>query len=108
MLPILRHVFFVNLEELVVSNLGDSGEMHARVRKWAPARRRSAPPLVARLLAGAHFRARAYISPASPKLETARSLRKTEKRLTQMVIQDGGRFEHIAFYVNPRSSLRDI
>ena len=37
----------------VVSNFGESGEIHAGARKWAPARRR----------AGAHFPARACISP---------------------------------------------
>ena len=36
--------------------------------------RLSAPLLVARLLAGVHFRARACILPESPKLETTRSL----------------------------------
>ena len=61
----------------VVSNFGDSGEIHARARKWAPEWRRAtiagAENLVARLLAGTHFRARACISPESPKLETTRS-----------------------------------
>ena len=53
----------------MISNYGDSGEIHARARK-------SAPLLVARLLAGAHLRARTCISPVSPKLETTRSLGK--------------------------------
>ena len=58
----------------VVSNFRDSGEIHARARKWAPARRRAT---VARLLAGAHFRARVCISPELRKLETTRSLIQT-------------------------------
>ena len=47
----------------VASNFGDSGEIHAHARAK-----------MALLLAGAHFRARACISPESPKLETTRSL----------------------------------
>ena len=51
----------------VVSNFGDTGEIHVRARRWAPARRRPTRR-------GADFRARACISPESPKLETTRSL----------------------------------
>ena len=43
-----------------VSNFGDSGEIHARARKWAPARRRATR--------------RDAEKPESPKLETTRSL----------------------------------
>ena len=49
-----QYIFFLRLP--VVSNFGDSSEIHACVRKF------SAPPLVTRLLAGAHFRARVCIS----------------------------------------------
>ena len=46
----------------VVSNFGDPGEIHACARKWSPARRHATRPLlVACLLAGDHFRARARV-----------------------------------------------
>ena len=50
----------------VVPNFDHSGEIHASARKWATARRRASRRGAAR--------ARASISPESPKLETTRSL----------------------------------
>ena len=50
--------------------------------KYTRAREKGLPPLLAvRLLAGAHFRARACMSAESPKLETTCSLMKIEIEL---------------------------
>ena len=62
----------------VVSNFDDFGEKHTRAKLGSREETRHEgkrlPALVMRLLVGAHFRARACISPESPKLETTRCL----------------------------------
>ena len=56
----------------VVSNFGDTGKIHARAREnglpRGDAPRGAAPTLVARLLAGAHFRARARVFRENAKI----------------------------------------
>ena len=59
----------------VVSNLGDSGKIHARAKMGSREEtRHEEGRRKARLLTEAHFRARACISRESRKLETTRSL----------------------------------